>query len=209
LIVLEGNEGVGKTTQLEKVSAYLREQGKEVISPREPGGTPEGELIRSCLKHPDNHWLSSSRELVLFNAARAILVGRVIEPALAAGIWVAVDRYYPSTIAYQGFAGKYSPIMELHHQIRDAIGDTRPDLTCILDAPVEVSIQRKNHEHATDRFQQKGAAYMEAVRDGYFWYAGDRILYRENKILLDTASFGIEEVFHEIKKEIDNLLQVP
>ncbi len=208
-IVLEGSEGVGKTTQLEKVSTYLRAEGKIVINPREPGGTPAGELIRTILKDPTSTWITPARNLLLFNACRALLVGTIIEPALTQGTWVVVDRYYPSTEAYQGGGELYSPRKSLTRQIKESIETTIPDLTYILDAPVEVSLARKKHEESTDRFQQKGKEFFDRVRQTYLWYAHDRFNYKERKILIDTEGKNIEEVFTIIKQGLDELLNKP
>jgi dTMP kinase len=142
-ITFEGTEGSGKSTQIELLAARLRAGGHTVRTLREPGGTPIGEEIRHLLKHSDaNHAMTPEAELLLMNASRAQLVREVIRPALAAGEIVLCDRFYDSTVAYQGY-GRGLDLGLVRSIIDAAVGVTRPDLTLALMVPVEVSEQRR------------------------------------------------------------------
>src|SRR5436189_2994552 len=142
-ITFEGTEGSGKSTQIALLEERLRETGREVVLLREPGGTPIGEEIRHTLKHSEfNRGMKPETELLLMNAARAQLVREVIRPALAAGQVVLCDRFYDSTIAYQGH-GRQLDLARVKAIIDFAVEGTRPDLTLLLDIPLEVSEARR------------------------------------------------------------------
>src|SRR5947207_7020998 len=142
-ISFEGTEGSGKTTQISLLAERLRAAGHSVRTIREPGGTPVGEEIRHTLKHSaDNEAMTFETELLLMNASRAQLVREVIRPALAAGEIVMSDRFYDSTMAYQGY-GRQLDLKVVKAIIDFAVGDTRPDLTLLLVVPYEVSEQRR------------------------------------------------------------------
>src|SRR5207244_1881537 len=128
-ITFEGTEGAGKTTQIELLTERLRERGHIVRAVREPGGTPVGEEIRHTLKHSaQSQGMAPETELLLMNASRAQLVREVIRPAMAAGEIVLCDRFYDSTVAYQGY-GRGLDLKLVKLVIDVAVGDTRPDLT--------------------------------------------------------------------------------
>src|SRR5688572_6421734 len=134
-ITFEGTEGGGKSTQINLLAARLRERGLTVRTLREPGGTPIGEEIRHTLQHSaQNQAMTAEAELLLMNASRAQLVREVIRPALRAGEIVLCDRFYDSTTAYQGF-GRGLDLERVKAIIDFAVGDTRPDLTLLLDVP--------------------------------------------------------------------------
>src|SRR5688572_16896696 len=134
-ITFEGTEGGGKSTQIQILADRLRAEGRVVRVLREPGGTPIGEEIRHTLKHSEaNHAMTSEAELLLMNASRAQLVREVIRPSLKAGEIVLCDRFYDSTTAYQGH-GRQLDLERVKAIIDFAVGDTRPDLTLLLDVP--------------------------------------------------------------------------
>src|SRR5436190_18518736 len=152
-ITFEGTEGGGKSTQIQILAERLRQLGRVVRVLREPGGTPVGEEIRHTLKHSEaNRAMTSEAELLLMNASRAQLVREVIRPALAAGDLVLCDRFYDSTIAYQGY-GRQLNLNVVRMIIEFAVGATRPDLTFLLSVPIEVSEGRRrarNHGMLND-----------------------------------------------------------
>ena len=171
-ITFEGGEAVGKSTQIERLAAKLRERGEEVLVTREPGGTPLGEQIRHLLKHaPEGRDMNPKAELLLFLASRAELVRKVIGPTLDRGAWVLCDRFHDSTTVYQG-AGRGLP-----HEIVDrlnafAIGARLPGLTLVLDLEIERArarmLQRAgNIATVADRMEDQPADFFERVRHGY------------------------------------------
>jgi dTMP kinase len=144
-ITFEGTEGCGKSTQIALLADRLHKLNyRDVIVLREPGGTPIGEEIRHTLKHSQqNHAMTSEAELLLMNASRAQLVREIIRPALAAGKIILCDRFYDSSIAYQGYWRKLD-LPSVKSMIDFAVGDTRPNLTLLLSVPVEVSEARRS-----------------------------------------------------------------
>jgi dTMP kinase len=171
-ITFEGTEGSGKSTQIALLTRRLLSLGYRVRALREPGGTPIGEEIRHTLKHSkDNEAMTPETELLLMNASRAQLVREVIRPALAAGEIVLCDRFYDSTVAYQGHGRQLDP--QLVRSIIDAaVGDTRPDLTLLLLVTLELSEERRRGRQTTlpfqrDRIEQADAAFFERVERGY------------------------------------------
>ena len=170
-ITVEGSEGVGKTTNLEFIRAYLEQQGQEVVVTREPGGTPLGEDIRGLLLGHRHDGMASDSELLLMFAARAEHIAKVIEPALAVGRWVLCDRFTDATYAYQG-GGRgidFAHIAQLEQWVQ---GDLRPDLTLLLDVPVAVGLARAGARSAPDRFEKEQVAFFERVRAAYLALAG-------------------------------------
>lgn len=171
-ITFEGNEGSGKSTQIKLTAEWVKQRGREVITLREPGGTPAGEEIRHLLKHSEaNRDLTSEAELLLMNASRAQLVREVIRPALAAGKVVLCDRFYDSTTVYQGY-GRQLDLESVKAVIDFAVGDCRPDLTLLLKVPVNISEQRRAARAAEqggprDRFEEAERSFFERVDEGY------------------------------------------
>jgi len=170
-ITLEGGEGVGKTTQLKVVQSTLQHAGLNVVMTREPGGTMRAERIRELLLARDDEPMPSSCELLLMFAARATHLHNVIKPALQRGDWVICDRFTDASYAYQGY-GRGLPlehIRELEHMVH---ADIQPDMTLLLDAPIELGMQRAhqrsiNAAQQTDRFEAEQQAFFERVRAGY------------------------------------------
>ncbi|MBF6647677.1 dTMP kinase [Methylobacter sp. BlB1] len=165
-ITLEGGEGVGKTTNLSFISSYLQNHGIDVIVTREPGGTRLAEKIRELLLDSNNESISESAELLLMFAARAQHIKHVIEPALSQGKWVLCDRFTDATYAYQGGGRNMniSTIEWLENLVQDTL---RPDLTLLLDAPVEVGIERAKDRGQLDRFESEKIDFFERVRQAY------------------------------------------
>ena len=166
-LTLEGPEGAGKTTQAEALRADFEDSGLPVVLLREPGGTALGEAIRTLLleRGRGGSRISPRADALLFNAARAQLVVERIKPALDSGTTVICSRFADSTLAYQG-AGMGVPLDDLRSLERLATGGLRPDLTLLLDLPVEVGLARKRGEET--RFEADyDAAFHRRVRDGF------------------------------------------
>lgn len=165
-ITIEGIEGVGKTTNIGFVRSLLEAAGHEVVLTREPGGTPLGEAIRALLLDPVYKGMDPDCELQLMFAARAEHLDKLIKPAIEAGRWVLCDRFTDATYAYQGGGrglemGKIALLEQLVQ------GDYRPDLTLMLDVPVEVGLQRAGRRSDPDRFEQEEIEFFERVRHSY------------------------------------------
>lgn len=171
-ISFEGTEGSGKSTQVSLLAEHLRFEGYTVRTIREPGGTPIGEEIRHTLKHSaDNEAMTPETELLLMNASRAQLVREVIRPALAAGEVVVCDRFYDSTMAYQGY-GRQLDLKMVTAVIDVAVGDTRPDVTLLFVVPHEVTAERLLKRQSTlpfmrDRIEEADRSFFERVASGY------------------------------------------
>ena len=168
-LTLEGIEGVGKTTQVSRVSAALSQSGIEHIVTREPGGTPLAEQIRQLVLRESTEPVPPTAELLMMFAARAVHLANLIEPNLEAGHWVLCDRFTDATYAYQGGgrALHQESIRKLETIVQGAL---RPDLTLLLDAPVEQALQRaqkRNVGVAQDRFEAERAEFFERVATVY------------------------------------------
>jgi dTMP kinase len=172
-LTFEGTEGSGKSTQITRLAERLRGLGRVVRLLREPGGTPIGEEIRHTLKHSEaNRAMEPETELLLMNASRAQLVREIIQPALAAGEVVLCDRFYHSTLAYQGY-GRGLDLGMVRAMIDVAVGTIRPDLTLLLLVPVTVSEARRRQRQGVgggpvrDRMEEADRAFFERVEQGY------------------------------------------
>mgnify|MGYP001138536932 CR=1 FL=1 len=165
-ITLEGTEGCGKTSQVAPLAEYLRQQGWNVLTTREPGGTPIGEQIRTVLHSLENTEMHARTEILLFQAARAQHVEQVIRPHLAAGGLVICDRYADSTLAYQGY-GRQQPLEPLRALVDYATGGLKPDLTLWLDLDVEVGLRRRAKGGEWNRLDALEVAFYQRVRQGY------------------------------------------
>ena len=208
LITFEGNEGSGKSTQIKRLAARLRKAGHDVLTLREPGGTPIGEEVRHTLKHShQNEAMTPEAELLLMNASRAQLVREIIRPALAAGKIVLCDRFYDSTTAYQGYGRE----LDLEHvkRLTDfAVGSTRPNLTLLMLVPHETSEQRRRARQARkpslrDRFEEADRAFFERVETGY-----REILKQEpNRVRIVPAGSSLDEVEKRIWEMVRTLIK--
>lgn len=160
-LVLEGGEGVGKTTQWRRLADALRERGHDVLAVREPGGTPAGDVIRTLLLDPASS-LAPPAEALLFAASRAQLIAEVVAPALAAGRTVLVDRFLLSTYAYQG-AGRGLSIDGLRQVNAVATAGVVPDLTLLLTLPLGEALARAGARGDRDRMEREDLAFHERV----------------------------------------------
>ncbi len=167
-ITLEGNEGAGKSTQLALLAQRLEQRGRSVLRTREPGGSPGADILRELLLSGRHDW-SELAEVMLHFASRAEHVDRVVRPALAQGRWVVCDRYYDSTMVYQGWGlgADRAAIATLSRLI-----GLSPDLTLVLDVPVSTTAQRlAARGTAADRYERLGAAFFTRVREGFLTVA--------------------------------------
>jgi dTMP kinase len=168
-ISFEGGEGSGKSTQIKKLAERLDKAKLRTIVTREPGGSPGAEIIRHLVLSGMGKLLGPEAETLLFAAARDDHVRTVIQPALSQGLWVLCDRFFDSTRAYQGRLGQVAPAV-LNAMQRVTIGDLKPDLTIILDIPVEVGLKRaaaRRGNGAPDRFEAEDVKFHQDLRDAY------------------------------------------
>jgi dTMP kinase len=198
-IVVEGIDGSGKSTLAARIAGELARRGRQVIRTREPGGTPLGEKIRALLLDARHSEMVPMTELFLYMASRAQLVDQVIRPALRTGADVVCDRYYYSTAAYQGAAGRVGvrTVIDVAETIARF---ERPDLVALLDLSPAAARRRAGDRH--DRVESKGLAYQNRVRRGFLELARrDRKRFR----ILD-ASRPPDDVFEELRKAVDRVL---
>ncbi|MEI7844487.1 MAG: dTMP kinase [Chloroflexota bacterium] len=166
-ITLEGPEGSGKTSHLKPLADYLTARGNTVFTTREPGGTSIGEQIRHVLHDMKNTEMHPRTEALLYQAARAQIVEQVLRPRLAVGEVVICDRYYDSTLAYQGYGHRVLSLDELRYIIRFATGGLTPDLTILLDLEVELGLSRKGKQDEWNRLDDFAIDFHQRVRAGY------------------------------------------
>ena len=196
-ITFEGGEGGGKSTQAARMAGYLRGKGLEVIETREPGGTPQGEDLRDLLVQGDPDRWSALSELLLLTAARVEHVNRLIGPSLAEGKWVICDRFADSTLAYQGIAGELGT--ELVEQLQQlAVGASSPDVTFLLDVRAEAGLQRAEKRCGAARFEKKGAAFHQTLRDGFLALANEN----PQRIVLIDGEDTFDNVWGQIEAEL-------
>lgn len=199
-ISFEGGEGCGKSTQIAALKAHLESEGHAVIQTREPGGTPLGESVRNLLQHDEaGQGMSPESELLLFAASRAQHVRALIAPAIADGKIVLCDRFMDSTTVYQGVAraidaNRVTAINEF------AVGQTKPDLTILIDLPPEIGLARVHarSDGQLDRMEQEAIEFFEAVRQGYL----DLAAQEPNRFILLDGSQSIEALKAEISKAV-------
>jgi len=196
-IVLEGGDGVGKTTQAVLLSAWLDAIGLPHVTTREPGGTPVGEAIRTIVLDRKDLDMPAESELLLILAARAAFVRDVVRPALAEGKTVLADRFSLSTLAYQGY-GRGLDLDRVRDGIRIATDGLVPDMYLLLDLPVAEGQDRQRLDGAeVDRIEKEGRGFREAVRDGYLALAES-----EPGVELLSARGSPEEVHARIRDRL-------
>ena len=184
-ITLEGGEGAGKSTHARALSERLSERGLANIVTREPGGSPGAEEIRSLLVAGEPGRWDATTELLLMFAARADHIARTIKPALASGQWVICDRFTDSTYAYQG-AGRGVPADVIRKVEEAAVANFRPDLTLILDVPVDVAMARIGaRTHGENRFEKFDHGFHERLREHFRKLAKDE---PQRCLLIDTTA---------------------
>lgn len=204
-ITFEGGEGSGKTTQIRLLADHLHAQGRDVVVTREPGGTPEAEKIRELIVRRDGGGWSPWSECLLFFAARAHHVENLIKPALAEGKIVLCDRFVDSTIVYQGI-GKGVDRDKLTHLYEDTLGDFAPDMTFILDIPVDIGLKRaavrqEGVHIQEDRFEKLGTDFHGKIRHGFLDIASK---YPKRCKVID-ATKSVEEIAHEVSSTVRNI----
>ena len=193
-ITIEGGEGAGKSTMMDRVADWIRAAGHRVVRTREPGGTELAEKLRDILLDRNNMALSGRAELLLLFAARAQHLDELIRPALARGDWVLCDRFTDATWAYQG-GGRGLPRQEIEVLERLVHGDLQPDLTLLLDLPVEQGLQRALRRSQADRFEQESTFFFEQVRKAYL----ERAAGAPNRFAVIDASGGVKNVWTQIE----------
>jgi dTMP kinase len=198
-IVVEGIDGSGKSTVAARVAEELARRGRKVLRTREPGGTLLGEKIRALLLDAANSEMAPFTELFLFMASRAQLVDELIRPSLRRGIDVVCDRYYYSTAAYQGAAGRVGIPLVL--AVAEKIAKfERPDLVALLD--LDPAVARKREGIRNDRVESKGLAYQKRVRTGFL-----RLAKRDRRrVKVIDAGRPADEVFEDVRKAVDRVL---
>jgi len=200
-ITIEGTEGVGKTTNIAFIRQWLEDQNITYVSTREPGGTPFAESIRELLLVNRDEVVDENSELLLMFAARAQHIAKIIEPALARGEWVLCDRFTDATYAYQG-GGRgidTTKIAQLENLVQ---GDLRPDLTLILDIPVEEGLARASARSEPDRFEREQVEFFENVRSMYLSRAAEA----PHRYRIVDASQALTKVTASVAEALDSFL---
>jgi dTMP kinase len=196
-ITLEGPEGSGKTSHIPHLVEFLREKGYTVFPTREPGGTSIGEQIREVIHDLKNAEMHPRTETLLYQAARAQIVEEVIKPRLAIGEIVLSDRYFDSTIAYQGY-GHGQDLEQVRQLVRYATGGLTPDLTILLDLDVEIGLQRKSKQEEWNRMDAYTVDFHKRVRAGYL----ELVKQEPKRWKVVDSSQKWDVVQEELRKEI-------
>jgi dTMP kinase len=203
-ITLEGGEGVGKTTNLLFIQQFLEQQGVSVVVTREPGGTPLAEKLRTVLLESHDEQISEKTELLLMFAAREQHITNVIKPALDSGFWVLSDRFTDATYAYQGGGRKIavSIIAWLENFVQAQL---QPDLTLLLDAPIELGLERAKKRGNLDRFETEQLDFFRRVRAAYL----NRATHSSRRIKIINAAQPLEIVQYDIQQWLEKLIASP
>lgn len=201
-ITVEGIEGVGKSTHLAVIERHLRAVGREVVMTREPGGTPLGEKLRALLLDHRYDGMASDTELLLMFAARAEHLDKVIRPGIARGAWVVSDRFTDATYAYQG-GGRGLGLPRIAALEEFVQGDMRPDVTLLLDAPLEVALARAAQRSAQDRFEKEQLDFFFRVRELYL----QRARAEPARFRVIDASLALDEVERAVSAALDELVE--
>ncbi|GMQ77292.1 MAG: dTMP kinase [Gammaproteobacteria bacterium] len=200
-ITVEGIEGAGKSTQMAVIGEFLDQQGIRVVVTREPGGTHLSEAVRELLLDPDNRGMSADTELLLVFAARAEHLHKVIRPALEAGDWVLSDRFTDATFAYQGGGRGIAAarIAVLEEWVQNGL---RPDLTLLLDVPVEAGLARIAGRGQPDRFEREDREFFQRIRASYL----QRAAAEPRRFRRIDASAPVEQVSRSVLDSVGALL---
>ena len=202
-ITIEGTEGVGKTTNIEYIKQWLDTNHISFVSTREPGGTPLAEEIRELLLANRDEKVCSKAELLMMFAGRAQHIDQVIEPQLAAGNWVLCDRFTDATYAYQGAGREMDSelIASLETMVQASM---RPDLTLVLDVPVELGLERAGKRSEPDRFELEKTDFFNRVRNAYLSMAEQN----PQRYKIIDASKTLEVVQQQIAYTLNNFLTI-
>lgn len=198
-ITLEGIEGSGKTTQVERLRELLLENGHEVLVTREPGGSPIGEKIRDILLDTSHKEMAPLTELLLYEASRCQHVYEVIRPALEAGKVVICDRFYDASTAYQGHARGIG-IEKVKNLNLVATDGQKADLTIVLDLPVTDGLRRLGQN--LDRIEGETVGFHERVRQGYLELAGSE----PARVKVIDATGSVEDTFEKVKTIVEDII---
>jgi len=201
-ITLEGPEGSGKTSHIPYLVEYVREKGFIVFPTREPGGTSIGEQIREVIHDLKNVEMHPRTETLLYQAARAQIVEQVFKPRLAVGEIVISDRYYDSTIAYQGY-GHQQNLEQVRALVKYATGGLTPDLTVLLDVDVEVGLGRKKKDNEWNRLDAYTVEFHQRVWKGYH----EMVKAEPNRWAVVDAGQKWDHVQEELKRVVLDKLQ--
>ena len=201
-ITFEGIEGSGKSTQANRLKERLAGLGCEVDITREPGGTPIAESIREILLNPSNFTMAPTTELLLYQAARAQHVLERIRPALNRGVTVICDRFFDSTIAYQG-GGRGLPVQELEALHAIATGGLAPDITFILDLSPEEGLSRARKDHASDRIEREALDFHNRVRNAFL----DIAAVHPHRIRVIDATLPIDEISERVFSVVEPVVE--
>ena len=202
-ITFEGTDGAGKTTQIERLTADLRQTGYDVCLTREPGGTPISEQIREMLLNPDHSEMAATTELLLYAASRAQHVSEVIKPALEAGKVVISSRFADAMVVYQGY-GRGLDLERISRLNRIATDGITPDVTFVLDLPVEIGLQRvQSSRGGLDRLEREKIEFHRRLREGYQTIARQE----PQRLKIIDAQVSPEQVYTQIQEAIQPLLQ--
>ena len=204
-ITFEGIEGVGKSTQLERCAAWLDTLGVEVVRTREPGGTPRAERLRQLLLERGDEPMPPPCELLLMFAARSTHLENLVRPAVARGAWVLCDRFTDATYAYQG-GGRGLPQRDIDSLVAAVHPGFWPDLTVLLDAPVDTGLARaqaRNGVDGPDRFEAERREFFERVREAYLARARNE----PQRLMVLDASGSVDAVALRIQALIAPLIE--
>lgn len=196
-VTVEGQDGAGKTTNLDQIERLVRDSGHNVLRTREPGGTDLGNDIRRLVLHGKDLQINAMAELLLIFAARAQHLSEVIRPALDSGVWVICDRFTDATYAYQGGGRGVDAtiIAALEQQVQ---GDLRPDLTLLFDVDIETGEKRADERGGKDRFESEKAAFKHRVRQVYLTRAHSE----PQRIRVIDAARSL----HLVEQEVESVL---
>ena len=202
-ITFEGTDGVGKTTQIQRLAVDLRGANYDVCLTREPGGTPISEQIRDMLLNPDHSEMAATTELLLYTASRAQHVSEVIKPALESGKIVISSRFADAMVVYQGY-GRGLDLERINHLNQIATDGVTPDVTFVLDLPVEIGLQRvQKSRGGLDRLERENIEFHRRLREGYQTLAKQE----PQRIKIIDAQVNPEQVYAQIQAVIQPFLQ--